>query len=108
MIEVSQIEPERLGEYDTIPMRFLVESQFRVEIKDRGLGGFDLIEELVSPPWTKDYEEGQPGGVERWLDEFDTTGWGFFLAHSDGELAGRATIASRSKGIEMLARRVVS
>ncbi len=98
MIDVTEIEPSQLSEYDAIPMRALVESQFRVEIRDRGLGGLTLIEEPVSPPWTKDYEDGQSRGVARWLDQFDTANWGFFLARSDRQLAGAATVASRSGG----------
>jgi ribosomal protein S18 acetylase RimI-like enzyme len=102
LIEVTEIDPKQLKEYVTIPMRILVDSQFHVEIRDRGLGGLALIEEPVSQPWVKDYYEGEPRGVAKWLEMFNTNHWGFFLAHSGRELVGGATIASKSDGVSML------
>ncbi len=102
MIQVEQIKPDRLDEYDAIPMSFLVDSQFRVEIVDRGFGGFRLVEEPVNPPWIKDYEEGEPDGANRWIKRWGAANWAYLLASSEGEVAGGAVVATRTPDAWML------
>ncbi len=102
MIEVEQIGPDRLDDYDAIPMSFLVDSRFRVEIVDSGFGGFRLVEEPVDPPWTKDYEEGEPDGARRWAKRWGAENWAYLLASNDGQVAGGAVIATRTPDAWML------
>ena len=105
MIGVFQVGPEQLDLYGTVPMRLVVESVFRVEIVDRGFGGFRLTEERVAAPWTKDYDEDEPERVRRWTRQFDVSNWAFFLAYEGGELAGGATVAARTGGVFKLDER---
>ena len=103
MTIIRQATSEELNEYAKIPMTVLVESIFKVDIIDGGLGGFQLSEQPVQTPWLKNYdEEGGDTNVAGWLKQFDVSNWSFLLAEVDGRIAGGATIASRTDGVHML------
>jgi GNAT superfamily N-acetyltransferase len=95
--------------YASTPISFIVESLFRIEVVNRGLGGFRLSEEKVDPPYRKDYDaEGCSGSPEMPLDWprlFDTTNWGFFIAYEDEHPVGAAAVALHTAGVTMLEAR---
>ena len=102
-VNVRETGPDSLDTYGSIPIRFTVDSVFRVHIVSRGLGGLVLTEEEVQP-YIKDCdaidEEGQR--PQQWPERFDVTNWGFFLAEDDGRPVGGATVAFDTPGVNML------
>ena len=46
-IEIREESPRALAEYGDVPIAFRVESRFRVDLVNGGLGGTRLIEERV-------------------------------------------------------------
>ena len=106
-IEIQEIGVDLLPRYATIPISFKVESVFRIEVINQGLGGFALIEEKVAP-YTKDYDsieeedESRPIG---WTKRFDVSKWGFFLALNGSRAVGGATVAIDTPDVNMLENR---
>ena len=103
-IEIQEIGVDLFPRYAEIPISFKVESVFRVEVIDKGLGGFRLIEEKVKP-YTKDYdsiEENSESGPIEWKKRFDVSKWGFFLALNGTHAVGGATVAIDNPCVNML------
>jgi len=83
-------------------MKFNASSYYRIEKPDRGLGGFALIETPIEP-FEKDFcAHGET--VSRWK-QFDISNWAFFMAFDGDKPIGAATVASRTKEINMLSSR---
>ena len=95
---------DQLSVYAGIPISFTVESVFRVEVVDRGLGGFKLIEEKTDTPYLKDFDSAGDGDTrpERWAKRFDVSNWTFFLAYVWERAVGGATLALDTPGVNML------
>ena len=91
-MNIEQIAPDSLAEYAAIPIEYTVESVLRVESVDHGLGGFRFIEEKV-PPYVKDYDSHESEAPLSWLDQFDLSQWGIFLARQGDTFVGGATVA---------------
>lgn len=77
-IEIKEIGVELLPCYAEIPISFKVESIFQVEMINKGLGGFSVVEKKVKQ-YLKDYDrqgdnEDRPIG---WVKKFDVSNWGF-------------------------------
>jgi len=102
VIQIREVGPETLEQYGEIPIRFRVESIFRLEEVDGGLGGLLLREEVLDEPYTKDYDESQGEGPLRWPGRFDVSNWGFFVAYDGERLVGAATVVVRSPAVNML------
>lgn len=103
MIQIVEIPPERLPEYDGVPSNFMVRSILEPELVDGGLGGIRLHEVPVAEPYGKDYDIG--GKPSDWAGQFDVRNWGFFLALQDGIPVGAAAVAFDTTGVFMLERR---
>jgi len=93
-------------EYGRIPIRYRVESTFRIEPVDGGLGGLSLREERVDEPYDKDYDEGNPAArFQRW-HRWDLSNWRVFLARScgrdGGDVVGGAVVAFNTDGVHLL------
>lgn len=100
MFEITEISSSDLARYAAIPMTLEVQTVFDVRLLENGLAGIQLVETAVKP-YIKDYDEF--GGPLSWLDEFDTSRWGFFLAvHNGGQAVGGAAIAWNTNGVNML------
>ncbi len=69
---------------------------------DSGLGGL-LLSEVEVPEYIKDYS--QHANPNEWIEKFDTSNWGFFIAYVGNTPIGAATLAYRTKGINMLSGR---
>jgi GNAT superfamily N-acetyltransferase len=106
-VEIRQIGADQLPSYARVPIRFTVESIFRVEMIDGGLGGLRLMEERVEPPYVKDYDAQaeEEERTARWARRFDVSQWGFFLAMDGERPVGGVTVALRSPNVNMLEER---
>jgi len=95
-IQIEKIGPDKYSLYNSIPSRFMVESVYRVDEIDDGLGGFRLIEDRIDKPYPKDYDVdgGDTTGV--WARDFDMRDWGIFLACDGDKPIGGAAIAVHS------------
>ena len=96
MPEIEQIGPEALSLYARIPIAYAVETVFRVDLIEGGLGGIVLDEERAEPPYVKDYDADGRNAPERWPERFDLRHWGLFLAREGGEPVGGAAVATRT------------
>lgn len=103
-VEILEIPPERLPEYDTIPSRCLVASILTPELVRGGLGGILLHEAPIETPYIKDYDACGELPSD-WPKQFDVTNWGFFLAVEGGSPVGGATVAFDTTGVFMLESR---
>ena len=56
MLQIIEIGPERLKEYDLIPQRVEVRSILEVSLVSGGMGGMMLKEVPVEQPYIKDYD----------------------------------------------------
>lgn len=106
-LRLTQIGPDQLHLYATIPISFIVDRVLRVWPVDGGLGGLCLVEEPVAEPYLKDYDNIEMDSREeerptRWPKRFDVTNWAFFLALRHDVPAGAATVAFDSPGVDML------
>ena len=102
-INIAEITPERLGEYERIPSAFEVKTILEVELVEGGLGGMRLYEVPVKP-YIKDYDAGGELPTD-WPKRYDVTKWGFFLAKMVGEPVGAAAVAFDTTGVFMLEAR---
>jgi GNAT superfamily N-acetyltransferase len=102
-IRIVETGPECLAEYARIQIAFRVESIYRVEESEDGLG-MALHEEPVAEPYVKDYDAIEKRGqrIPEWPKEFDTTNWHFLLAMEDKVALGGAVVLFDSPEIHML------
>jgi GNAT superfamily N-acetyltransferase len=92
-VVVEEIGPELFPWYDGIPSWYIVESVFRVEGVDGGLGGFRLVEEEVAAPYTKGGDDQGEGGPSHWARVYDVSRWGILLAREGGRPVGGTAVA---------------
>jgi GNAT superfamily N-acetyltransferase len=95
-IEVRQLGPDALGQYGQVPIRFTVETVFRVEEVRGAPIGLQLVEERIAEPYAKDYDAYHDEGPTRWARRFDVTGWGIFLGFEGERHVGGAIVAPAS------------
>ncbi|MGI5898761.1 MAG: GNAT family N-acetyltransferase [Christensenellales bacterium] len=105
MISYQQVDQRCFPQYDMIPMRVNVSSEYRIEKIDGGLGGFRLIETPVKP-YIKDFcscadEDESIACWRRW----DLSNWAFFMAFEGARPIAGAAVASRTEGVNMLSGR---
>ena len=93
-IEIVEQSVDLLREYGAIPMSFTVDSRYRVEPIDRGLGGWTLTEERVEPPYVKDYDDVEDERPIRWSKRWDLSNWVVLAAVGRGSASKRFTSAS--------------
>jgi streptothricin acetyltransferase len=104
-IEIRELGPDCLEQYAEVPISFRVESIFRLEEMDRGLGGLLLREEPVAEPYLRDYDAEDDLPLSRWRARFDVSNWGFFVAFDEARPVGGATAVWRTPNVWMLDRR---
>jgi GNAT superfamily N-acetyltransferase len=103
MITYKKVDSTYFPQYDQVPMLVHISSHYRINKINRGLGGFHLVETPVEP-YIKNFCVGDDASVERW-NRWDISNWAFFMAFDSERPVGGATIASRTKDINMLAGR---
>jgi GNAT superfamily N-acetyltransferase len=103
-ITIEEIPPERLKEYDLVPIRFEVRSVLEPVLKDGGLGGISFHEVQQAHPYFKDYDSAgdMPSDMPQ---KYDVSKWAFFLALAGDKPVGAATVAFDTTGIFMLESR---
>ena len=101
-IKIVQESAEAFPEHGVVPIRFRVESRFRVEPVRAGLGGWTLTEEVVHPPYLKDYDADEEEDPSRWLHRWDTSNWGVFAALDGDRRLGGAVVAWKTPDLHML------
>lgn len=104
-IDILPVNSTTLTEYSIVPMRYEVESRFRVDLLDDGLDGIVFTEERVIPTYLRDFDVLDGEGPTRWLERFDTTNWALFIARKDGLAIGAATAVFRTPTVFMLGGR---
>jgi GNAT superfamily N-acetyltransferase len=93
-VTIQEIKADQFASYDGIPTWFEVESVFRVEVVEAGLGGFRLVEEEVVEPFIRDANSQNEDHPTHWASHFDIGRRGIFLATDDqGQHVGGATVA---------------
>jgi len=105
MITYKQIDKSYFPQYDIIPMRLTVKSYYKIEKINRGLGGFTLVETPVEAPYIKDFCVYGDETATFWAEHFDVSNWAFFMAFDGEKPIGGATVASRTKQVNMLCGR---
>ena len=105
IVEIQKVGSDFLPQYAKIPIAFEVQSVFRVDPLDEGLGGLMLREETVLSPYVKDYDGCGEHGPEEWPRRFDIRNWAIFLATGGDCPVGGATVAYNTPGVNMLAGR---
>jgi len=100
-ITIRNAGPDALPLYAQVPIAFRVESVFRVELIEGGLGGILLREERVAP-YIKDYDTYGEDRPADWPQQFDVRNWGFFLAFDGDRSVGGAAVAFNTGGVHML------
>ena len=101
-IRIKEVGAEQLELYENIPIRFQVESVFRVGQIDGGLSGLKLTEEKLHEPYVKDYDQYDGEKPTRWTKRFDISKWGFFLAFDGNQPVGGIAVAFCSPKVNML------
>ncbi len=102
MLEIREVDVERLRQYAEIPIAFEVRSVLRAEPVEGGFGGIRLREETVVEPYVKDYDDCEEGSPEDWPRQFDVSNWGILLAWKYGRCVGGAAVAHNTAGVNML------
>jgi GNAT superfamily N-acetyltransferase len=101
-LKIIEEDRDILHEYEKVSIAFRVESRFRVELRQNGLGGIKLVEESVAP-YVKDYDEYENYRPSQWPTRFSLSNWGILSAFADGRRVGGAAVVWNSPEIEMLA-----
>jgi ribosomal protein S18 acetylase RimI-like enzyme len=103
-MKISLIEetPASLPEYEKISIAFTVETYFRVELSEKGLGGIRLVEEKAEKPFVKDYDAYPEERPTRWAERFDLSNWGILSAFDGEQRIGGAAMAWNAPEILML------
>lgn len=104
-IHIKKIDAGELLQYAAVPISFLVDSIFHVEVVDRGLGGLQLVEEAVAQPYIKDYDAYDGERPTDWPNQFEVGQWGFFLAVDGEQPVGGAAVAVNTPAVHMLENR---
>lgn len=105
MIEIQEVDPNRLDVYANIPISFMVSSILNVELIQDGMGGILLKEVAIDIPYIKDYDNTPEDRPSKWSTLFDIKNWGFFLAYEELIPVAGAAIAFDTKGVNMLEER---
>lgn len=104
-VKIIEETPDVLRDYEKISIAFSVETFFRVELIENGLGGVKLIEEKVSNPFIKDYDAIEDNEISLTGERFDLSNWGILSAFDDGKRIGGAIVAWKTPEVLMLENR---
>lgn len=102
MITYKEVDKSYFELYDTVSMNVDVQSEYKVERINSGLGGFTFKEIQVSP-YVKDLSKYEC--AVNYEKDFDITNWRFYMAFSGDVPVGAMTIAGKTEGLHMLSGR---
>lgn len=102
-IEILQEAPsaELLRNYAKVSIAFTVDSRFRVDAIDHGLGGWKLTEERVEELYEKDYDSYWDGRLDRWFGRWDISHWAVFSAMEGPTRVGGAIVGYKTPGTHL-------
>jgi GNAT superfamily N-acetyltransferase len=95
-----------LGEYASVPSRFVVAEELALLVPQQGLAGLHLVPQAVDSPYTKDYDSYPGNYPPQWAERFEVSRWGFFAARFGEERVGGAALAWRSPDVDLLEGRL--
>ncbi len=95
---IEAVGPDRLADYASVPSVLGVESKLVVDEIDHGSWRFELREQPIPAPYSKDYDSYGEGGPLAWRERFDVSKWRLWLATHSGDTIGGAAIASNIPG----------
>lgn len=99
-VEICEEPSSRLEDYARVPIAFEVNSMLLPVLRDSGLGGFELVERPVTPPFVKDYDDVPGHRPTEWAYRFDLSAWGLLFARvDDGVCIGGAAVAWKTPGV---------
>ncbi len=101
-INIRQEPVEALAEYAKISIAFHIETVFRVEAVENGLGGFILREEKIKKPYSKDYDAIPGEGPASWPKQWDISNWEIISAFAGRKRIGGALVAYDTEGLNFL------
>lgn len=101
-IRIIEESPEFLAEYEKVSIAFRVETFFRVELLNNGLGGIKLFEEKFEKHFIKDYDAFDEEKPSNWAKWFDLSNWGILSAFDCEKRIGGAAIVWKSPEVFML------
>ncbi len=104
-LSIIEVGRQGLREYSSVSIAFEVKTVLRVERVRGGMGGIRLTEEVLTRPYTKDYDGSEEGGPERWTDRFDLANWGIFIGRENASPVCAAAVAYDTPGVHMLGGR---
>jgi len=99
MKSYKRIDCNYFEEYDTIPMRVFVNSQYVLGRINNGLGGI-ILKEVPVENYIRDFSK--HAKATEFSEKFNIKNWVFFMAFDEEKPVGGVTIASRTKEINML------
>jgi GNAT superfamily N-acetyltransferase len=104
MAEIVYVEEktDALPQYGEVSIAFLVESELKVKLIDRGLGGVRLTEVPVESPYWVDYDANRGAGPIRWERRWNIENWGLISAFDREKRVGGAVIAFDTPGVDYL------
>jgi GNAT superfamily N-acetyltransferase len=91
-----------LAEYSLIPIAFEVRAVFDVVAEEADGTRFNLTEQHVASPYSKDYDALSGEGPLQWAGRFDVSNWGLIAARVDGQYVGGVAVAYDTPDLEML------
>lgn len=104
-IKISEETFDILPEYEKISIAFSVETSYRVEFAESGLGDVKLFEESLEKPFIKDYDALENNKPTDLAKQFDLSNWAIFSAFEDEKRIGGAIVARKTPEVLMLENR---
>ena len=101
-IEIKEQPVDDLTAYGSVSIAFEVRTLFEVQVVDRGLGGFVLVERVNDYPYVKDYDAADGDAPATWASRWDLSSWGAISAWVNGVRAGGCVMAYDTPGVNML------
>lgn len=103
--QIVEVPLASLAEHYQLPISFRVERRFEVDPIKAGLGGLAFREQMVEPPYIKDYDSIDEDGPGEWAEQWDLSNWGLLAAFLQGQRVGGVVLAFDTEGLSLLAGR---
>lgn len=104
-VKIIEETSEVLPEYEKVSIAFRVETFFRVELFENGLGGVKLFEEKSEISYIKDYDTCAEDKPTNWAKRFDLSNWTILSAFDGKKRVGGAAVAWKTPEVFMLENR---
>jgi GNAT superfamily N-acetyltransferase len=95
----------RIEDYARVSIAFEVHTVLDARLVGGGVGGIELRERSVRPPFIKDYDAIRGNHPTDWSKRFDLSNWGLLTAVTGEEPVAGVVIAFDTPGLHMLEER---